>query len=88
MDYQSLSLLLHYLVCFFLVVFLTSIFGKKYFWLAIVLTFAIGAGKEIRDLFVNPWGMSIADLWQDSLWDFICNQVGIVMAAACLKRIM
>ena len=88
MDYQSISFLLHFFVCFFLVVLLTSLFGKEYLWLAIILTFAIGAGKEVRDLIANPWGMSIADLWQDSLWDFICNQVGIVMAAACLRRIM
>jgi len=88
MDYQSISFLLHFFTCFFLVVFLTSIFGRKYLWLAIVLTFAIGAGKEVRDLIVNPWNMTIADLWWDSLWDFICNQVGIVAAAVCLKRIM
>lgn len=79
--------LLHFLVCFFLVIILTARFGKEKLYTAMLLIFGFVAFKEAYDIMVNTHHMTMSALVCDSLWDMVGNIFGLVAATICLVRL-
>jgi len=90
MDYlvQQVGIdhILHFFVCFVMLIILAARVGKKNLCLAMLFIFGMMAFKEAFDIFANVHHMTIPALVCDSLWDLAADIFGLVAAAICIER--
>jgi len=91
MDYlvQQIGIdhLLHFLVCFVVLIILTARVGKKNLCPAMLFIFGMVAFKEVYDIATNTHHMAPVALVCDSLWDLVADIFGLVAAAICVERL-